>query len=417
MGTVLFIEDAYHTERHVTRGFRLGAVRNGWTPKVTWLRDAAGSMRDPEDLAGDIEESQPDLIVWTMDWVLPSAQALLDERFRSIPKASLWFDDFKRTYAIHHHTSEHRRLCNDHHTLTYVWDGFWRAQFQSVLQIPSHPIHLAADEIDFFPQEASHFKGFENAVIFIGNIPSLSSIEHETSALPVFCRILIERTAQLIQTGPYARLPYDALQEAYEGLDTKLRLAVDHFREDIAHNVLLNRLAWLHGKREVRLRILRLAVRQADLAILSGHSEKTFAQADELSKELGNAAHRVHFVNTDHVALHQLGCLYHIGGLHLQATDPQSVAGGIPFRVFETAASGRPLLSDFKPELAATFEGGREILFYQNDGDFSEKLSLALQARSSWKEIGEAAQRRFLAEHTWKHRFQTIAQPVSAIKA
>ncbi len=413
MGTVLFIEDAYHTERHVTRGFRLGAVRSGWTPKVAWLRDPNGQQRPFEDLMRDIEESAPDLIVWTMDWVLPCAKALMQERFRHIPKASLWFDDFQRTYAIHRYTEEHRRLGKEHRLQTYVWDGYWRNQFESKLQVSSLPIHLAADEIDYFPQDATRFKGYENTVVFIGNIPSLASILNEVSALPVFCRSFIERTAQIIQTGAYALLPYEAMERAYHELTFKCKVAVDHFRQDIGQGIVLNRLAWLFGKREVRLRILRLALQQADLVILSGHSEKTFAQADELSREFAGSRHRVHFINTDHVELHQLGCLYHIGGLHLQATDPQSVEGGIPFRVFETAASGRPLLSDRKPELAAAFEGGREILFYESDQDFSEKLSVALQERARWKDIGDAAYNRFLREHTWKHRFQALANAVT----
>jgi hypothetical protein len=195
----------------------------------------------------------------------------------------------------------------------------------------------------------------------------------------------------------------------------KAKKVVDHFREDLAHNILVNRLAWMLGKRDVRLRILRLASKQRQLVILSGHSEKTFIHKDEIAVEFEQSKYPVKFISTDHVPTDQLGCLYHIGGLHLQATDPQSVNGGIPFRVFETAASSRPLLSDFKPELAECFIPEKEILCFNSDEDFSDKLQHALANRNHLTQIAEASYKRFLKDHTWQHRFEQVVRDTRSV--
>jgi hypothetical protein len=347
-------------------------------------------------------------MIWIMDTVLPCAEVVMQEKFRHIPKASLWFDDYLRTYGLRRYTEEHRRLQSEYSLKTYIWDGYWRKRFQDEFSIPCDPIHLAADEIEYFPSEPTHFKGFEESLIFVGNIPSLEFIWKQASAFPTACTQLIHRVHELMTTSAYGRLSYDILEEAQQNLPVKLKAIVEHFRADIAQNILINHLAWLLGKRETRLRILRLASQQRDVVILSGHSDKTFADAAELSKDIGQSAYPLKFVSTNHVKLQQLGCLYHTGGLHLQATDPQSVECGIPFRVFETAASGRVLLSDYKPGLVQCFKPDHEILIYKDDQDFPDQLSKALKNQKQWKEIGEAAYCRFLKEHTWKHRFETL---------
>jgi hypothetical protein len=408
MATVLIIDREYHTERHFTRGFRIGAIRSGWTPAVVWLRDEKDQPRPVDILAAEIASHRPDLILWVMDCVLTYAGCFENEAVRTVPKASFWFDDFTRAYAIQHHTDVHRHLCEERALKTYVWDGYWRRQFQQRFGVPCYPIHLAADEVEYYPGEPTHFKGFEDSLIFIGNVPSRTYILDWAGTFPQPCTRLIHDTAEIISRSAYGRIPYDALEEAYQALSPKMKTVVDHFRSDTAHDILLKRLAWMLAKREVRVRILRLAARQRPVAILSGHSDKSFARAEELSQDLGETPHPAKFIMTDHVPLNQVGCLYHIGGLHLQATDPQSVEGGIPFRVFETAASRRPLLSDFKPELTECFKPEEEILCYRDDQDFPDRLNEALKNPDRLKAVADAAYRRFLKEHTWRHRFQQI---------
>lgn len=414
MANVVFIEDQHHSEQHFTRGFRVGAFRSGWTPAVVWLRDATDRGRPVAEVSAEIEAARPDLIVWIMDAVLTVAECLETEALRGVPKVSLWFDDHLRTLPIQKYPERHRRLCEHGMLQTWIWDGYWRERFTRQFSVPCAPVHLAADEFDCFPGEPTHFRGCEDALIFIGNIPSLEHITRECGMLPAACRELVLNTQQVLAASIYGRMGYDALEEACEALPRKQRMVVDRFREDLFHRILLNRFVWMLAKREVRLRILRLATQQRRLVILSGHTNKTFVGAGEMARDLGATRHPVQFIDTNHVPLHQLGCLYHIGGLHLQATDPQSVEGGIPFRVFETAASGRPLLSDFKTELAGCFIPGREILCFQSDQDFPDALGDTIRRWGELAEIGRAAHARFLREHTWRHRFEDMVARVNA---
>jgi hypothetical protein len=419
MKKVLFIENQNKTEHSFIRGFRVGCIRAGWKPAMIWIRDDQAKLRPAKVITQEISAENPDLIVWIMDTALPIAECLQSPSVKKVPKASLWFDDFERAYSIHVHSNAHQALSHSGNLKTYIWDGYWRKQFSQKFSTPCLPIHLAADPIYNQPGEPSHFKGFDDSVIFIGNIPSLNFIEKEAEVLPQPCRRLIDYARVILSEASYGLSPYAARDEAYESLPGKSKKVVEHFREDVAKNILLNRLVWMLAKRETRLRILRLTAQQRQLAVLSGHSDKSFVKVDELSRDLKGVAYPVKFISTDHVAPDHLGCLYHIGGLHLQATDPQSVEGGIPFRVFETAASARPLLSDFKPELAECFKEDHEMLYYQNDQDFSDSLAKALKDSFRWKEIGEAAHKRFLKEHTWQHRFEQISnrkmQEASAI--
>ncbi len=410
MKKVLFIEFRYSSERHFIHGFRAGAIRSGWKPAFVWLCDESNHRKSPEQITREIEEQAPDLIMWVSDCVLPFAECLEGGPVRNIPKVSLWFDDYMRTFALPLCPEKHQRLVKECSLKTYVWDGFWRKKFQERFNIFSYPIHLGADEIECFPSEPTHFKGFEDSLIFVGNTPSFDSIKKEASLMPLPCSQIILLTQEIIARSPYGRLPYEAYDEAFHSLSAKGKTAVTHFRRDIAQNILINRLVWMLGKREVRIRILRLAAQQRQVVILSGHSDKFFADAAEFGRDIGQSRHPLKFINTAHVKLDELGCLYHIGGLHLQATDPQSVEGGIPFRVFETSASGRPLLSDFKPELGDCFKSDLEMLYYQNDQDFSDKLQEALKNPARLKEIGEAACQRFLKEHTWTHRFRHVVE-------
>jgi spore maturation protein CgeB len=70
-------------------------------------------------------------------------------------------------------------------------------------------------------------------------------------------------------------------------------------------------------------------------------------------------------------------------------------------RLFEAAACGTPIVSDYWSGLEDFFEPGREILVVSNSDEVQEALSLN---KDQLRQIGEAARRRVLAEHTADHR-------------
>ena len=70
-------------------------------------------------------------------------------------------------------------------------------------------------------------------------------------------------------------------------------------------------------------------------------------------------------------------------------------------RLFEAAACGTPIVSDYWSGLEEFFEPDHEILVASSSDGVQEVLSLS---KEQLQEIGEAARRRVLAEHTADHR-------------
>jgi spore maturation protein CgeB len=73
-----------------------------------------------------------------------------------------------------------------------------------------------------------------------------------------------------------------------------------------------------------------------------------------------------------------------------------------PTRIFEAAASAACLISDAWEGIGMFLEPGREILIAQSGEQVLDTLRAISDERA--REIGQAARKRVLAEHTYKHR-------------
>lgn len=85
-------------------------------------------------------------------------------------------------------------------------------------------------------------------------------------------------------------------------------------------------------------------------------------------------------------------------------------------RVFEAAGAGSCLITDAWQGIEQFFEPGREILVARDGAEVAGHLDVLTPARAS--EIGQAAYRRVLAEHTYAHRaaqFEAILEGVGAL--
>jgi spore maturation protein CgeB len=75
-------------------------------------------------------------------------------------------------------------------------------------------------------------------------------------------------------------------------------------------------------------------------------------------------------------------------------------------RLFEAAACGTPILSDFWPGIEAFFEPGREILLARTTDDALRVLEDLSEGER--RGIGARARRRVLAQHTAVHRAREL---------
>jgi len=107
---------------------------------------------------------------------------------------------------------------------------------------------------------------------------------------------------------------------------------------------------------------------------------------------------------------------YNAQRLTLNVTRSDMVrAGWSPsVRLFEAAACGVPVVSDWWEGLDAFFTPGQEILVARSAADVVAHLDAVDEGRRA--EIGEAARRRVLAEHTAEHRVDELEEHVEHVR-
>jgi spore maturation protein CgeB len=89
------------------------------------------------------------------------------------------------------------------------------------------------------------------------------------------------------------------------------------------------------------------------------------------------------------------------------ARDSMAEVGFSPAtRVFEAAGAGACLITDAWEGVELFLEPGREILVARDGGEVADHLCALTPQRA--REIGEAARRRVLAEHTYAQRADTV---------
>ena len=80
-------------------------------------------------------------------------------------------------------------------------------------------------------------------------------------------------------------------------------------------------------------------------------------------------------------------------------------------RVFEAAGAGACLITDYWKGIETFFEPGKEILV-ANSGEEVQVILCRLTSEKA-KEIGDAAYKKVLSEHTYEHRAELLESIIS----
>ncbi len=332
-------------------------------------------------------------------------------QIQNVPVVVFWYDAPIRSYSCFVTQPGYVSALKLPNITHFVWDGFWRKWFEEQVGVKSHPIHLAADPADFHPLPRQ--TEYPDHAVFVGTLVSEKHVEQEKKKLPLIAQHVAREFAARVDDAMYGQNPYQILSDILTALPTKMVSALEVLSQnntDVVYR--LNVFVWMIGKNEVRKRILREAVKVAPLLILSGNFEETHACEEELRQVLGATGDRLVVKDTRDCHVADLKNLYSFGRVHLQATDPQSIQGGIPFRVFQTTACRRPLLTDKKPELGECYTFDKELLTYNSEVDFAESLETAMKQPDLLETLAEAGYQRFLQEHTWTHRYEQVMSRV-----
>ena len=86
-------------------------------------------------------------------------------------------------------------------------------------------------------------------------------------------------------------------------------------------------------------------------------------------------------------------------------------------RVFELASMGVPQVVDARADLPKYFEIGKEIVTFSDAGELKSKVEELLRSPPQAEEIGLAARRRVLDQHTHMHRAQMLLESIGMLSA
>ena len=405
---VIFLESQEGTESLFTRGLRSGATAAGCEVEVVFLSDCAGNPRSEMQVRIDLLVKQPDTVCFLMDAPLALKNLWDVPSLASVDKISLWFDDYYRSPKTLSYPEVWTDWQRNHGVRVGIWDGYWRCQWKMLTGCEAFPIHLAADPKLLRPNAEPWNPEWSERAAFVGTVPSLRSLDTFAQAFPAPLRRFLEEICIAMQNHPWPIRPYEVALKSRSFIGEKYGRAIDAMLKDPTTHALWNQLLWRWGKRIARLRGLAAVAKAGPLAIMSGHGTEHYAGEDELRAALPKGIDLV-YADTRDVPASAWKGLFQTGKFQVQITDPQSVEGGLPFRVFECGACGVLLLSDHRAELAALFSPEAGVYTATNEADLHETASLLFQsAKQDLSARGKRFNQEFVANHTWEIRWRHL---------
>jgi glycosyltransferase involved in cell wall biosynthesis len=423
MADICILDDSW--DRPATPVFQEALEALGHRTLTVWR-----SKEDDPAQQKEVSAFNPELVISFQNVAFQADRFFEMDAVRKSKIAILFYDDPVSTLQLF--GSQHPFIAKPERSEWFIWDRYWMRQVEAISGHHSFHTHLAADRKYFAPDTKPAIPDLKNHLVFMGNLPSSDHIGQSLEILPGNYRKLAEAVYAEIKRSGYGNNPFESLEHVLSTLPREQREIFELEKQShmsrrpdmngpLPSHVQLRRLVWQMGKRETRLRALRVAARQAPLAILSNLKDPSAMKQEEFARELSTASSpgatggRLDFVDTSQAGYRHLAALYRSGKAHFQTTDPQSVSGGIPLRVFQAAACAVPLISDFKTELGECFHENQEVLIYHDEEEISFLLNEWFEKKHG-KElaaVGTAAYKRFLAEHTWEHRLASILKTMN----
>lgn len=93
----------------------------------------------------------------------------------------------------------------------------------------------------------------------------------------------------------------------------------------------------------------------------------------------------------------------------------QQMKGAVNQRIFDVPAAGAFVLTDWREQMDALLEPGKEVVAYHTPEEAAELAAYYLSHPAERKQIAQAGSRRVLAEHTWEKRLVSIVMKMQSI--
>jgi hypothetical protein len=411
---VVFLESSYGKESLFTRGLRTGAIAAGWEADVLFLADEIDRLKTEGEVRAEIETRRPGLICFLMDAPLHLERLWESASLKDVPKCSFWFDDYYRSPKTLARPEVWTRWQRLEKVQVAIWDGHWRKQWKALTGCDALATHLAADPALFDPPAAPLKPDWHDRAVFVGTLPSLKSLEDVGQQLPRCLQLLLAEFRVALTTAPWPLTPYDVARKVLGTMGGKAELTVHAVLKNPGIRALWNQLLWRWGKRAARLRGLAAVAQTGPLAVVSGHGLESYADGNELRQALP-AGIDLAYLDTKGLPARSWQQLFRSGKFQVQITDPQSIEGGLPFRVFECAACGMPLLSDHRAELEQLFPPGNGLTTARDESELAPAAAnLFAMPPHKLAEAGRRFHDLFVAGHSWEIRWRQMMELLRA---
>lgn len=106
--------------------------------------------------------------------------------------------------------------------------------------------------------------------------------------------------------------------------------------------------------------------------------------------------------------------VYNASPINLNSHHAQTQRAGLNTRAFEIPAAGGFELTDYVQDMESLLEPDREVAVYRSPEEARDRARYFLKAEPERRRIAEAGHKRVLAEHTYRHRMQTVLDALCA---
>jgi spore maturation protein CgeB len=275
-------------------------------------------------------------------------------------------------------------------TSIFVWDdGYLDTMkslgFENVSYLP-----LGVDETVFRPKSLSspERKRMGTDLGFVGN-SMVGPARDQLAKVPRELHAAVERTAKRLDIA--RTVPYE--EAARESMNSDERAVFESLRESdnsgfeaavLWRATLLYRLSCLHALEEFHPCI----------------------RGDEGWKKLVNGKFRL---GPQLNYYKELPSFYNACTVNFNATSIQ-MGKAVNQRVFDVPACGAFLLTDHQASIEGLFEVGKEVVTYKDRGEIADLARFYLRNDAARRTITGKGKERVLAEHTYRHRIETITR-------
>lgn len=372
-----------------------------------------GREVEPEALSKAIAEHPADRIMW----IGQDAWKYFDViRMFDCAKINMWYDDpIIRLFQRDDIVAMMRGTVLDPSWRINVWDHSWGVDLaRRVPGLSPGFCNLAASPKMFFPSQ----RKLSDEIVFIGSLHSPLLIWQTVNTLPEIFQEVIRRCDDFIKGHKGILPPWNVvirhvLECMTEG-DRQIYKQMVELRNGSVHFV--HDVLWMLLKNEARVRLLKQCLKAGKVFMLTETAQRSHASGDEIHGMVGEwDRSKLAITNTNGVPIQSLGHLYHYGAIHVQAVDPQSITEGIPYRMFQTGLSARPLVTDWRKGWDAHFN--RDDYFIYNEyEEIPDVISAALKNKDEMAERASRSHYNCMERHTWETRLKQIDFEASLVK-